>query len=406
MGKRGRKPSSRYTITKRVSKGVVTHWRVLVPTFDRSKRPVPGQRTRHHFDISIPRREIEQIAQALYLDAIQGITNTEYSPRMLISACLQYYREVSCGSSPKAPATIRLDWFAIRDLVMFLADRLNNRHETPSSIEQLLGSHNRLEQEANLEALQSAADLPLEEVGNELIQQYRAYLARRFSASGANMRLRHLKSMFSWMVETDSFGLERNPIRGKDLFQAKRKTVGARVDPNRKRHYTTAEIRTIVNSLQGNQDCLCMVKLLFLTGARFGEIYRLQHSDYNPSDGLLHIPQGKTTDHTIVLFPALTCAIEDWIESGSKWRFGDTYYSKAFRRTADQLGIQIAQPLHGFRHSLVSALTLAGISRDDIGKWIGHSQAGGLGAGVTSIYDHTQLEALRRVAAAIPVPWE
>ena len=407
MGKRGRRASSTYTISKWQHNGQVTHWRVFLPVFDSNYNPIPGRRIRRYFDISLPRQQVEKIAKRLYQEALDN-AGCDSMPvvRGAIAALLEYHEGVTRGPMPKAARTAKMEWDSIRDFACWVFDRQEGRQESPSAPAALLGGRTVVIQDATMREYSRSYDIDVESVDRSAIRDFRDYLCRRMSATSVNMRLRHLRTIFNYLV--DEGRLDRCPIHGKDMVPTERRTAGSRVPPaaERKRFYSPDELRRLILDLnEYDAEVGVFASLAYLTGARRSELLKLKPFMIDRVSGLLNLPAGKTTAHAVALFPALQGVFDEWLEAGGEWQHADGMFDKIVRRRVDVLGISIAQPLHGFRHTLVSTLRNLGVATDDIARWVGHATPGRANGIVTGIYDHSHIEVLKRVARQIPVPW-
>ncbi len=108
-------------------------------------------------------------------------------------------------------------------------------------------------------------------------------------------------------------------------------------------------------------------------------------------------------DSTVVaLFPVLESVLDAW---AGTWTVRQDAHYRAVQGAVRELGIEIAQPLHGIRHTLVTDLRAAGVPTEDVARWVGHSLLGATWGVITGTYDHAHLQTLKRVANMIEVPW-
>jgi|GEM_PF-6053472 len=381
--------------------GIDTHpqgyryWRVTLPQLDRQRQPIPGMRRK---EVRLPydlftRAEAEKEMRRMYRDLLAE-ADAEHAPAppMLLDNLLRYHREQTCGPAPKAPKTQETEFLAIRDVAAWLTDAAEGREDSPSRPRDIIPAG------MVLAAWAPSVDMPLAAFDRDALDRFRAYLARRVSATTANLRLRCLAVILRWLVERGR--LDRQPITGKAMLSERVRTAGATTPPakSRKRHYTLDELRRLDAELHG--EFRRFARLAYLTGARRGELAILTPAGVDEREGLLHLPAGKTTPHAVILIPAIRAELDGW----TGWTMRRGYYTKVVRAAVARLGIDVAQPMHGFRHSQTTALSAVGASWEDISRWQGRALKTVLGS--VGAYDHAHMEALRRVADKIVVPWD
>jgi integrase len=382
------------------SLGIDTHpdgsryWRVSLPVLDTMRQPVPGARRRV---VRLPyamfsRAEAEAEMRRLYREGLKEAASDPLPPReLLLENLLAYHRTQTCGPAPKRPKTQETEFLAIRDVACWLSDTARGREDTPSAPADILPPG------MILRAWAPVVDVPLESFDAEALDRLKTYLARRLGATTVNIRLRALAVILRWLVERGK--LARQPIQGRALLSERIRTTGATTAPakSRKRHYTLGELALLDGALHG--EARRFARLAYLTGARRGELAALTPACIDEPQGLLHVPAGKTTAHAVLLTPAIRAELSDW----GGWTVRGDYIGRVLRQAVGRLGIDVAQPLHGLRHALTTALSGVGVSWEDISRWQGRAVRSGMGS--VGAYDHAHMEALRRVAAQIPIPW-
>ena len=377
--------------------GVPLRWRVIVPRF-KDGQPVGCKRRMYYFDLRIPKKQIETIAKKLYMDSLNEIDAQSCEDEKLLTACLEYHSKVTCGPAPKAAGTQALEWRVIRDVACWLADRYEGREDQPTPPTDLFGPG----QDAHWRGVQNVAklmDVPLDQVNLALMADYRDYLARRLGPVSVNLHLRHLRAMLRWLTKHER--LKNLDIASLQLDQTRRTQGGQ--PKTQKRIYSREELRQIIHHLdQVAPETGVFCRLAYLTGARASEVQRLKKSGIDLQRGLLQIPGVKTTPHAVALFPALTRLLDAW---AGTWTVRQDAHYRAVQGAVRQLGIEIAQPLHGIRHTLVTDLRAAGVPTEDVARWVGHSLPGATWGVITGTYDHAHVQTLKRVANMIEVPW-
>ncbi|MDE0344145.1 MAG: site-specific integrase [Deltaproteobacteria bacterium] len=125
------------------------------------------------------------------------------------------------------------------------------------------------------------------------------------------------------------------------------------------------------------QAPVAVVRLLLLTGARQGEVRRLQWRDYR--EGNLYLPDGKTGPRTLWLSSAARSVLDSLQQTG-RWVFPkpcgckpmstETLYRhwRILRNDADLHDVR----LHDLRHSYASFALRRGETVLTIGRLLGH----------------------------------
>jgi integrase len=341
----------------------------------------------------VPERQVQDEARRIYLERLRRIDeDPATAPPLFVATLVRYHNEVTLGpSNAKRPATAAIEMSALRNIACWLIDRDAGREEAPGKPADLLPPSRPLAK------LVEAHDLQLTQFGPQELARLVAYLSRRMSAAGVNMTLRVLRAALNWAVHMEL--IHKHPVGKLSLLPRTARTDGARYEAadRRKRHYTQEELARLDAALDG--EARRWVRLSYLTGARLGELERLRPEHIDRKEGVVHIPAGKTSAHIVLLTPSMAQELEGW----TGWTVQAVTHGRRVLHACRDLDIVVAQSLHGLRHSLVTALRQAGLPLEDIARWLGQS----LGRSpVTGVYDHAHMAALRRVAEAIPVPWE
>jgi integrase len=118
------------------------------------------------------------------------------------------------------------------------------------------------------------------------------------------------------------------------------------------------------------------------TGARLGELLRLQCEDFNATSGTLHVRRSKTgrerhvvlTDEGVAFFAALVAARSGAIftrSDGTVWTKSAMQYALA--RANNAAGLKPPVTFHGLRHSWASAAAMNGVALQVIAVNLGHA---------------------------------
>ena len=150
------------------------------------------------------------------------------------------------------------------------------------------------------------------------------------------------------------------------------------VDVARSRYLSPAECKRLINSCQG--DFRALVHAALQTGARYGELARLQVADFNEEAGTLHVRKSKTNnDRHIVLTPE---GVEFFRQLtvgrpgsdlllGREWKKANQ--SDPMKASCKRAKIDPPIGFHGLRHTWASLSAMAGVPLFVIAKALGHS---------------------------------
>jgi integrase len=150
------------------------------------------------------------------------------------------------------------------------------------------------------------------------------------------------------------------------------------VDVARSRYLSRAECKRLINACQG--DFRNLVHAALQTGARYGELARLQVSDYNQEAGTLHVRKSKTNkDRHIVLTPEGVAFFQQLTVGrlgtdlllGREWKKANQ--SDPMKAACKRAKIDPPIGFHGLRHTWASLSAMAGVPLFVIAKALGHS---------------------------------
>jgi integrase len=155
----------------------------------------------------------------------------------------------------------------------------------------------------------------------------------------------------------------------------------AAVDAARTRYLTVAEASRLVNAC--DPEFRPLVQVALQTGARYGELARLQVRDFNPDAGTVAVRQSKSgkprhivlTDQGMALFRKLTAGKsgDDLIlhrAGGGAW--GQSHQSQFMRSAVERAKITPSISFHGLRHTWASLAVMAGMPLMVVARNLGH----------------------------------
>jgi len=394
----GRTPKHSWSIGLEHRAGKPVAWRIFLPVLGADRKPIKGRRRDVvRLDPRLTQKQVEKVAQQMYLSRLMQVDGQHQTYANLIETLVDYYERAVIGPRPKSAGTAKITRYTIGQLSRFLHDKNEGQLQRPSPAEDLLPDG--LNAEPKLYAhIWNLLDEPLETFDHRQVGDFSDYLCRQLSATSVNMVLRSLKAAMSWAIGQDL--IEVNPVRRGAMVPAGTVTAGARQRVDRKRHLTWHELKRFFAAIDGDTRTFC--QMLYLTGARAGQLWALRPQHIDRERGILSIPSGKTKGHIVLYMPEMEKLLANW----TGWQYITTTYTQQVRRVLTELGIDLAQPLHGFRHTLSTVLReQGGLPLEDVARWVGHALPG-QGKLVTGTYDHSHMEALKRVSQAIPIPWD
>jgi integrase len=154
------------------------------------------------------------------------------------------------------------------------------------------------------------------------------------------------------------------------------------VDSARIRYLTVAEAKRLINAC--DPEFRPLVQAALQTGARYGELTRLQVRDFNPDAGTVAVRQSKSgkprhiilTDEGAALFKQL-CAGKAGDElvlhrdDGRAW--GQSVQWRPMDAAVKGAGIKPAISFHGLRHTWASLSVMGGVPVMVVARNLGHS---------------------------------
>lgn len=197
--------------------------------------------------------------------------------------------------------------------------------------------------------------------------------AKRRRQSSANRTLTYLKAALNraWKgcrVSSDAAWRRVEPFEN--------------VDVARIRFLTVAEAQRLINACE--PDFRCLVQAALQTGARYGELARLQVHDFNPEAGTLAILQSKAgkprhvvlTDEGVTLFKQLTAGRagnELLLRKANGGAWLPSHQARPTRDACERAKITPTISFHGLRHTWASLAVMAGVPLLVVAKNLGHS---------------------------------
>ena len=147
----------------------------------------------------------------------------------------------------------------------------------------------------------------------------------------------------------------------------------------RARYLTVAEATRLLNACP--LDLRTLVRGALETGARFGELIRLQCSDFNPDSGTVYIGKSKSgkarhvvlTDQGAAFFASITTGRSGLCfmrAAGRPWRKTDQQYPLRHANTAARIVPPIT--FHGLRHTWASLAVMGGVPLQVVAENLGH----------------------------------
>ena len=222
--------------------------------------------------------------------------------------------------------------------------------------------------------------------------------AVRRAKDSANRNLAALKAALN-------FALTQGMVSGSVAWESVKAfpRVGARRD-----YFLTREER---RALLANcpSDFADFMTAMLMTGARPGELAKLNVDDFDRNVGTLTIPSGKTgrrlttlsTDAVAFfkrvsgnrlgpqrLLPVAVPVVRRGNVLDDRW--GKDKWKELFRAAADLSGIPLEAKLYSLRHTAISEMVLSGASVFEVAKWTGTSVKM-----IEDHYGHLRLESTR-----------
>jgi integrase len=154
------------------------------------------------------------------------------------------------------------------------------------------------------------------------------------------------------------------------------------VDAARIRYLKVAEAKRLINA--SDREFRPVVQAALATGARYGELIRLEAQDFNPDAGTLAIRKSKTgkarhivlTDEGTALFRALTTGHsgqELILRKSNGEPFGMSHQNRPMLDACDRAKIKPRISFHGLRHTWASLAVMNGMHLMVVARNLGHA---------------------------------
>jgi integrase len=149
------------------------------------------------------------------------------------------------------------------------------------------------------------------------------------------------------------------------------------VESARVRYLTVAEARRLINAC--TPDLRPLVQAALQTGARYGELARLEVRDFNPDAGTVAIRQSKTGKARHVVLTAEGHALFSQLTAGrasDELILGRWAKSQQIRPMAEAVQRAAVKPhitFHGLRHTWASLAVMAGMPLMVVARNLGHA---------------------------------
>lgn len=198
-----------------------------------------------------------------------------------------------------------------------------------------------------------------------------------------------LSTFLGWAVEVGM--VERNAALG----------VHKQPDRQCERFLDAHEIATLWATLADRNErspkAVGILRLLLLTGCRYGEIATLNWSEVDLGGSVLRLPRTKTGSRVIYLSEAavdvLRClprqANSEWVFPASRGSGSYKGVPKAWRQILAASGLQHVR-IHDLRHTFASTAIAKGVSLEIVAKLLGHREIR-----TTARYAHLADDAVR-----------
>lgn len=297
------------------------------------------------------------------------------SAPMMEELCNEYLKK---GVSTKKPSTIKIDAYNIK------------RHIIP-----LLGGHRvDLLSRKDIERFRDDVAAGVTATSKKPSRRRTDAMARG-GKGAATRNLGLLGSIFNYAIAQGY--RPDNPVRGVKRFPDKRCD----------RYLSSEEIARLSDAIESEPVSVyakTIIKILMLTGARKGEIERLQWHEIDFSGGYLRLDESKTGQKVIPVGAEVLQLLRDTVRiDGESFVFpslkvpGQPYVGakKAWERIRVRAGMPDLR-LHDLRHTFASLAVSNGASLPMIGKLLGHKDSK-----TTERYAHLQADPLRELAATV-----
>lgn len=206
-----------------------------------------------------------------------------------------------------------------------------------------------------------------------------------------------LSVFFRWLLEREA--IAKDPTIGME-----RPKIPKRLPV----HLSIEQVETLFASLRAgdfyDRRQAAMVKALYYTGMRAGELLGLRVTDWDRSTGAIRVVGKGDKQRALHITPKLEAALADWLEihpTGRGWLFcaldgGELEYNtfnRAVRQAFDRAKLPREFTAHKLRHSFATHLHQRGVPLEEIQQLLGHEDIS-----TTLIYAHVSVSERTRRA--------
>lgn len=265
----------------------------------------------------------------------------------------------------------------IRDLLEMVLKRAREGAAKRVLDKAVAAEHQKAKQESRTTDLEAAKAAAASEA--ERASQGAGYVANRLLA--------YTRKLFNWALEQDY--VEQNPCAG---------LHGPKEEIARDRILSDDEIRAVWLASDDLGVIGEVTKVLFLTGARLGEVAGMRWSELDEANGIWRLPRERTKnnrEHTLPLAQMAKTIIFDRPRiSGCDYVFSTTGRSPVsgfskFKRSIDsRCGFSTLWRLHDIRRTVASGMASLGTAPYIIEAVLNH--ASGTVSGVAAVYNRYQ----------------
>ena len=214
-----------------------------------------------------------------------------------------------------------------------------------------------------------------------------------------NLQPQTVKHVLRLLARIINFGVKKGLCHGLAF-----KIEYPRVNNIKTEDLTTEQLQSLIESADHEPDpqAANFMRLVLATGARRGEIFKLQWSDVDFERGFIHIRQPKSgVDQKIPLNQTAREVLENHPRTESPFVFPGrggrqrTRYPKGIDRIRERAGLPPDfRPLHGLRHFFASQLASSG----EVDMYVLQRLLTHRSPQMTQRYSHLRDEALRRAS--------
>jgi integrase len=230
----------------------------------------------------------------------------------------------------------------------------------------------------------------------DIVRMRDALVSEGRSATTANFAVALLRRAFG--VAVGKGLLQRNPVALVRSLREHRTVRGV---------FSVEQLGALLKTIPIGMDWYGLILAGWYTGARLGDLQRLQWSNVSLPLHFISFAQGKTGGVVkIPLHPELEAWLTQWAAAAAKGEFVfptlartvRCSLSRHFSRLVERVGLGgTGRCFHSLRHSFTTALCTAGVPAEIRMKLTGHSDAKS-----HAIYSHHEFATLQAAIATLP----